>query len=99
MYHNPFRMLRAASAFLFSVLLLASGVQAQDIGVSARAHLSDILNKPLSPRAASMGNSFVATKNDPNTIFSNPAALSTVEPSDSTKLNEISVSYTHYILD
>ncbi len=96
----PFRMLRAASAIFFSVLLLAStALHAQDIGVSARAHLSDILNKPLSPRAASMGNSFVAAKNDLNTIFSNPAALSTIEPLDSSRLNEVSVSYSHYILD
>ena len=92
-------MLRAAFAISISVLLLAPSAHAQNLDVSARAHLSDILNKPLSPRAAAMGNSFVATKNDPNTIFSNPAALSTVEPGDSSRLNEVSASYTHYVLD
>jgi hypothetical protein len=92
-------MLRAASAFLLLLLLSASCARAQDLQASARAHLSDILNKPLSPRAAALGNSFVAMKDDPNTIFSNPAALSTVVPQDSSRLNEFSASYSHYILD
>jgi len=51
---------------------------------SGRAQLYDLLKTVPSPRAAAMGNSFVAMKNDPNTLFSNPAALSSQIPRDST---------------
>src|SRR5205809_788350 len=87
---------------LLSILVLMVAVpalRAQEVDLSSRARLSDILNKPLSPRAAALGNSFVAMKDDPNTIFSNPAALSSIIIKDSTKLNEISLSYSHYVLD
>jgi len=50
---------------------------------SGRAQLYDLLKIVPSPRAAAMGNSFVAMKNDPNTLFSNPAALSSQIPRDS----------------
>src|SRR5438552_17404881 len=91
-------MLRSSAVLLF-LLILAGRVLAQDVDVSGRTRLSDILNKPLSPRAAAMGNAFVAMKDDPNTLFSNPAAISTIVPQDSSRLNEISVSYSHYVLD
>jgi hypothetical protein len=91
------RILR--SLFFLAVLGSAAQLSAQDLSESARARLSDLLNKPLSPRAAALGNSFVAMKDDPNTIFSNPAALSSIVPLDSSRLNEISVSYSHYVLD
>ena len=84
---------------VLSVLVFCAELRAQTLDESARAHLSDILNKPLSPRAAALGNTFVAMKDDPNTIFSNPAAISSVVPQDSTRENEISISYTHYVLD
>jgi hypothetical protein len=50
---------------------------------SGRAQLYDLLKIVPTPRAAAMGNSFVAMKNDPNTIFSNPAALSSQTKRDS----------------
>jgi hypothetical protein len=50
---------------------------------SGRAQLYDLLKRVPTPRAAAIGNSFVAMKNDPNTIFSNPAALSSQMPRDS----------------
>src|ERR1700728_1162430 len=91
----------AASLFFFllhtSYFLLAA--HAQNVDESARAALSDILNKPLSPRAAALGNKFVAMPNDPNTIFSNPAALSSIVLTDSDRMNNISASFTHYVLD
>ncbi len=91
----------AASLFFF-ILYTSSFIlsaRAQDVNESARAFLSDILNKPLSPRAAALGNTFVATPNDPNTIFSNPAAISSIVITDSDRMNNISVSYSHYVLD
>lgn len=72
---------------------------AQTLDESSRAHLSDILNKPLSPRAAALGNAFVAMPDDPNTLFSNPAAISTITIEDSARMNDISLSYSHYVLD
>ncbi|HEX5316845.1 MAG TPA: hypothetical protein VFX22_09370, partial [Candidatus Kapabacteria bacterium] len=74
-------------------------VHAQTLDESSRAHLSDILNKPLSPRAAALGNAFVAMPDDPNTLFSNPAAISTITIEDSARMNDISLSYSHYVLD
>src|SRR5665213_231168 len=72
---------------------------AQTLDESARAHLSDILNKPLSPRAAALGNAFVAMPDDPNALFSNPASISTITIQDSARMNDLSLSYTHYVLD
>ncbi len=87
-------------AFLFCFLLFSFVLSArgQDVDESGRAHLSDILNKPLSPRAAALGNTFVAMPDDPNTLFSNPAAISSIV-TDSNRPNELSVSYSHYVLD
>ncbi|HEY3874242.1 MAG TPA: PorV/PorQ family protein [Candidatus Kapabacteria bacterium] len=81
------------------MLIAFSSARAQDVDESARAHLSDILTKPLSARAAAMGNAYVAMPNDPNALFSNPAAISSVEFPDSERDNLISASYSHYILD
>ncbi|MEI8135130.1 MAG: PorV/PorQ family protein [bacterium] len=50
---------------------------------SGRAQLYDLLKRVPTPRAAAMGNSYVAMKNDPNTLFSNPAALSSQTVRDS----------------
>ena len=94
---TPFFLILSAS--LFCAGGIAGNARAQQLDESARAHLSDILNKPFSPRAAALGNTFVAMKDDPNTIFSNPAAISSVVTPDSDRENTISVSYTHYVLD
>ncbi len=97
------RRIQVIAASLFFFLLHTScfllSAHAQSVDESARAALSDILNKPLSPRAAALGNTFVAMPNDPNTIFSNPAALSSIVVTDSDRMNNISASFTHYVLD
>jgi hypothetical protein len=85
--------------FLTIMLTLVSRVFAQDVPVSDRAMLSDLVNKPISARAAALGNSFVAMPDDPNTLFSNPAAISSIHILDSNKMNELSFSYSHYVLD
>ncbi|MDP4200745.1 MAG: PorV/PorQ family protein [Bacteroidota bacterium] len=91
--------MRRITPILLVLLVFGTTIRAQEVDLSGRTRLSDLLNKPLSPRAAAMGNSFVAMKDDPNTIFSNPAALSSLTIKDSTQLNEFSLSYSHYILD
>src|SRR5579872_4651925 len=91
-----------AAPFFFFILQTSCVIptgHAQTLDESARAHLSDILNKPLSPRAAALGNAFVAMPDDPNTLFSNPAAISSITIEDSARMNDISLSYTHYVLD
>src|SRR5258706_16473087 len=79
------------SIIIFSIIFLfaenisaqvATPLTSQDEN-SGRAQLYDLLKIVPTPRAAAMGNSFVAMKNDPNTIFSNPAALSSQIPRDS----------------
>jgi hypothetical protein len=76
-------------ASTFFIFVLAAGAFAQVATTisldesSGRAQLYNLLKIVPTPRAAAMGNSFVAMKNDPNTIFSNPAALSTQVPRDS----------------
>ena len=78
-------------ASLFLTLILtgsafaqgASPLTSQDEN-SGRTQLYNLLKIVPTPRAAAMGNSFVAMKNDPNTIFCNPAALSSQTPRDST---------------
>ena len=76
-------MVKSTTTLIVSVLLLAVHASAQVASPlanqsenSGRAQLYDLLKIVPTPRAAAMGNSFVAMKNDPNTIFSNPAALS-----------------------
>jgi hypothetical protein len=97
------RVIAFLAASLFFFVLHSSffihAVNAQDVPESARAQLSDILNKPLNARAAALGNTFVAMPNDANTIFSNPAAISSIVIADSNRMNDLSVSYSHYILD
>jgi hypothetical protein len=77
--------------FILGIILLASTSIAQvatpltsQDESSGRTQLYNLLKIVPTPRAAAMGNSFVAMKNDPNTIFSNPAALSSQSPRDST---------------
>src|SRR5688572_2977515 len=68
------------------VLSAATPVFAQPDVTSGRATDFDFLNVPVNPRAAALGNSFVAIKNDPNAIFSNPACIVSVVPKDSSYL-------------
>ncbi len=71
------------------ILFMATGLYAQTgstIGGdqnSGRSQVFQVLTEPASPRAAALGNSFVSIKDDPSTIFSNPAALSTQQKRDS----------------
>lgn len=76
-------------SFLIAILFTgtAFGQTGSTVGQdenSGRAQLYELLRLVPTPRAAAMGNSFVAMKNDPNTLFSNPAALSSQTPRDST---------------
>jgi hypothetical protein len=74
---------------VFLIALLAGSIFAQGGTLisqdenSGRAQLYNLLKIVPTPRAAAMGNSFIAMKNDPNTLFSNPAALSSQIPRDS----------------
>ena len=81
------------------MVLSGSVLRAQTLDVSSRASLSDILNKPLTPRAAALGNAVVALPDDPNSIFINPAAISSIVVDDSSRMNDVSLSYSHYVLD
>lgn len=72
-------------ASAFSFFIAASAFAQPDI-TSGRAHAFDFLEVTVNPRAAAMGNSFVAIKNDPNAIFSNPACIVSVVPKDSSYL-------------
>src|SRR5439155_22507175 len=69
--------------FLSSAALAQNGSTLSQDENSGRAQLYDLLKIVPTPRAAALGNSFVAMKNDPNTIFSNPAALSSQIKRDS----------------
>ncbi len=98
-FHPSSLFLSSESCIFYPFAVILSSVQAQTLDVSTRASLSDILNKPLSPRAAALGNAVVALPDDPNTIFSNPAAISSVTVEDSSRMNNVSLSYSHYVLD
>jgi hypothetical protein len=89
--------------YLFGFVLALSVVGssfAQDDNTSGRTHVYEFLNVPVNPRAAALGNTFVAMKNDPNTLFSNPAALISVEKRDSLQDGLLlSFGMTKHILD
>jgi hypothetical protein len=70
---------------LLFIFALFAGTQAnaQVDNISGRTHVFEFLVNTPNPRAAALGNSFVAMKNDVNTLFTNPAALATMEPRDS----------------
>jgi hypothetical protein len=80
-------------------LAFIAPASAQDIEESGRAHIYEFLNVTVNPRAAAMGNSFVAMKNDVSTIFSNPAALSTMSADSSGRDQVVSAGFTKHILD
>ncbi len=87
------------AALCFVLAMSATSAFAQDVTLSARSHLNDVLNLPMSPRASALGNSFVAIKNDANSIFSNPACLSTLPMDTDDRHHIASVSFTHHVLD
>jgi hypothetical protein len=67
---------------------------------SGRAGVFNVLTIAPGPRAAAMGNTFVAMKDDPTTIFSNPAAVSTQTKRDSAAPGSvISFGFTKMALD
>lgn len=78
----------------------AHSVFAQDDNTSGRTHVYEFLNVAPSARAAALGNTFVAMKNDPNTLFSNPAALMSVAKRDSLQEGlPLSFGMTKHVLD
>jgi hypothetical protein len=92
-------MSRFTIAFVLSLIACGSAF-AQTDETSGRTHVYDFLNVVTNARAAALGNSFVTVKNDPNTIFSNPACLVTIEPRDSSYLGlPLSFGFTKYVLD
>ncbi len=73
---------------------------AQSDETSGRTQVFQVLSITPNPRAAALGNTFVAMKNDPNTLFSNPAALGSVVSTDSTLEGlPLSFGYTKHVLD
>ncbi len=83
------------SFVLASFFFAAMPLFAQTDITSGRAHDFQFIEVTVNPRAAALGNSFVAIQNDPNTIFSNPACIVSVEPKDSSFLGTpLSVGYT-----
>jgi hypothetical protein len=85
---------------LLLTLSFATTLRAQDEEqVSGRAHVFEFLNVATNPRQAALGGSFVAMKNDPNTIFGNPAALSTIIPDSAGRDSRLSFGFTKHILD
>ncbi len=94
------------SVLAIMAILAASQIYAQSgstIGIdenSGRTGVYQLLTIPGSARAAALGNTFVAMKDDPTTIFSNPAALSTQQKRDSLAPGSvISFGYTNLALD
>lgn len=68
---------------LVLALAAATPVFAQPDNTSGRARVYEFLANTPNPRAAALGNAFVAIQNDVNTLFTNPAAIATLEPRDS----------------
>ncbi|MBS1904382.1 MAG: PorV/PorQ family protein [Bacteroidetes bacterium] len=94
-------IVHSAASVLVLVTTLGSVAFAQTASTiggdenSGRAKVFDILTTAVSPRAAALGNTFVAMKDDPTTLFTNPAALSTQTKRDSSAPGSlISVGYT-----
>ncbi len=87
-------------AFMLSCLCSDQAFAQDQSNTSGRAHVYDFLNVVTNPRAAGLGNAFVAMKNDPNAFFSNPATLSTLTQGDTLPVERaIGFGFTKYILD
>ena len=91
-------MVKKFLAFI-SVILIATPVWAQSDETSGRASIYEFLNIPVNPRAAAMGNAFVAMKNDQNTLFSNPAALATLQTDSLGRSHKVSAGFLKHVLD
>jgi hypothetical protein len=69
--------------FFFALtFFVASHAYAQPDNTSGRAHIYEFLSNTPNPRAASLGNSFVAMRDDINTLYANPSALATITAKD-----------------
>jgi hypothetical protein len=84
---------------LLFLLSIASPALAQSDETSSRAAIYEFLNIPVNPRAAAMGNAFVAMKNDQNTLFSNPAALATLQTDSLGRSYKVSAGFLKHIKD
>lgn len=91
-------MVKTFLSFLFLVLI-STPVMAQSDETSGRAAVYEFLNIPVVPRAAAMGNAFVAMKNDQNTLFSNPAALATLQADSLGRAYRVSAGFLKHIKD
>jgi hypothetical protein len=91
-------MLKKFLSFVF-LFLIATPVLAQSDETSGRASIYEFLNIPVNPRASAMGNAFVAMKNDQNTLFSNPAALATLQADSLGRSYRVSVGFLKHIKD
>lgn len=81
-------------------LIGAGSAFAQNDNTSGRTHVYEFLSVAPSARAAALGNTFVAMKNDPNTLFSNPAAMMSIEKRDSLQEGlPLSFGMTKHVLD
>ncbi len=94
-------MKRSYQYIAFVIALFgANSVFAQGDNSSGRTHVYEFLALSTNPRSAALGNSFVAMKNDPNTLFSNPAALMSIEKRDSLQDGlPLSFGMTKHVLD
>ncbi len=98
-------MVKKFLSFLFLVLiaspawLIVTPAWAQSDETSGRASIYEFLNITVNPRAAAMGNAFVAMKNDQNTLFSNPAALATLETDSLGRSYKVSAGFLKHVLD
>lgn len=82
-----------------AVLALATPAMAQSDETSGRASIYEFLNIATSPRASAMGNAYVAVKDDPNTIFSNPAALATIKADSLDRENKLAAGFLKHVMD
>lgn len=93
-------MIRSFALFILAFFSLANLALAQDEDeVSGRTGIYQVLDIVSSPRAAALGNSFVAMKDDPNTLFSNPAALATLTVDSMGRRHKIAVGFLKHVLD
>ncbi|HET6511455.1 MAG TPA: PorV/PorQ family protein [Candidatus Kapabacteria bacterium] len=94
---KTFFALLSAAVLTFGSFVTPAVAQSEE--TSGRASIYEFLNIPANPRAAAMGNAFVAMKNDQNTIFSNPAALATIEADSLGRSVRISAGFLKHIKD
>jgi hypothetical protein len=86
-------------SLIVSFLSVAAPLYAQSDETSGRASIYEFLHIATSPRTAAMGNAYVAMKDDPNTLFTNPAALATITADSFGRANRLSVGFLKHVLD